>query len=426
MSIAGIVARRSAALPAAPLVVGFGWFAGKQQEGLWSVDWAMGSGQVNTALLWPVALVAAIAAWDTSRMRRIDADVLERTYPRSGLAHLLLSGLPALLVGLLASAAALLAVATSMRGGGQPLWDYLLVAELMFVAATASGVAAGYVLPRYLAAPVVGIGLWLLLAYGSISDNAYLRRLVGVDIECCAAAQEPLVTTLAGQGLWLVAVAIGAAAVLCWRRPRLAARVGALAVVVALAGLGFLHRGDARLLTARQPSEAVCRTGSEVTVCLWPEHADQLPRWLSVAREYRATFDALGPAPVLFAADGTRWSAPEAVPIGVIRPHQTDADLLESLALSTVRQPPDCARIPSAQPGVVSYGPYPARAGQDLVAAWIRHQVRPHLPPRALGAPGRTAEVERLLAAPENAQRDWIARAVRAGDDCTTPTPELP
>ncbi|GAA2357388.1 hypothetical protein GCM10009854_39770 [Saccharopolyspora halophila] len=91
MNLAGIIARRSAALPAAPLIFGFAWYAGGAQENVWSDDWMSGSGQVNTALLWPVALVAAVAAWDTSRVRRIGADTLERTYPRSGLAHLLLS-----------------------------------------------------------------------------------------------------------------------------------------------------------------------------------------------------------------------------------------------------------------------------------------------------------------------------------------------
>ncbi|PKW14774.1 DUF7224 domain-containing protein [Saccharopolyspora spinosa] len=425
MSLAGIVVRRSTALPAAPLIVAFGWFAGKQLEELWAVDWALGSGQVNRSLLWPVALVAAVAAWDTSRMRRLDADMLERTYPRSGIAYFVLSGVPALVVGMLSSVAVLLAVATSMRGGGQPLWLYLLVAELMFVAAVAIGVAGGYVLPRYLAAPAVGIGLWLLLAYGSISDNTVIRRLVVSDIECCDVSQDLVVTTLAGQGLWLVGVAVICAAIVCWRRPRKAWRFVGLAAVVILSGFGLLDRGNFQLLTMRQPREAVCQDVTGVRVCMWPEHRDQLPRWSALAQQYRAMFSDLGPQPVSFAENGTDWSA-AAMPIGVIRPGQSDQDLLQSLGLSTLQYPPECARVDAGQPAVMSYRLYPGMEGRDLVAAWMNHRIRPELPPRLLGAPERTSEVERLLAAPEPVQLDWARQAIRANSDCATPAPELP
>ncbi|GAA2357395.1 hypothetical protein GCM10009854_39780 [Saccharopolyspora halophila] len=206
----------------------------------------------------------------------------------------------------------------------------------------------------------------------------------------------------------------------------MAKRIGVLAAVALVVGMTFLQRSDSRLTTARQPAEAVCRTEAEITACMWPEHGEHLDRWLKIARRYRETFADIQPRATLFAEKGTKWTGPEPIPIGSIEPGTSDEHLVESLVTSTLRRPPDCARLPSDQPGMTSYGPYPGMIGRDLAAAWMKHRIRPHLPPQGLGVPGREEQVERLLAAPEAIQVDSVRRALQAGDECENPMPELP
>ncbi|PRW64440.1 hypothetical protein [Actinopolyspora mortivallis] len=432
MSVLWISLRRSGAVWAALPVLVFTWAVARDRPGLWNGDWSMASGHVSASVLWPVALVAAVAAWDTSRMRRLGAETVERSHPRSGMAYLLLAGLPALVLALLCSAVLLGTVALSMRGGGQPLWTYLAVAATVFVAGVAVGVAGGYVLPRYLAAPAVGIGLWLVLAYGSISDNKYVRALVVRDIQCCDVSREPLLVTLVGQWLWLVAVVLGCAAVLCWRRPRLAVRVGLLGLVVLLGSGKFFTEGHFQLTTMRQPAEGVCRhSPGGARVCMWPAHSADLDRWIRVVDDYRSRFPELDPADS-YVEKGLDWSGGSAR-ISAVEPGTSDTKLLEQLAVQTVSRPPECARsspaeaTASGQHQTVSYRRYPGMGARALLRAWILHRLHPEVTVDRLDPPpDRVREVERLLEAPAAPRREWVRRAVPAVNDCTTPMPELP
>ncbi|NYH79372.1 hypothetical protein FHR84_002706 [Actinopolyspora biskrensis] len=432
MSVLWIAVRRSAAVWAALPVLVFTWVVARDRQGLWSGDWSMASGHLSAAVLWPVALVAAVAAWDASRMRRVGADVLERSYPRSGLAYLLLAGLPALVLALLCSAVMLLAVSISMRGGGHPLWTYLAVAGTAFVAGVAAGVAGGYVLPRFLAAPAVGIVLWLVMAYGSISDNKYVRALVIRDVRCCDVSQKPLLVTLAGQWLWLVAVIIACAAVLCWRRPRLAGRIGLLALVALLGSGKFFSEGHFQFTTMRQPDQGICRQSPDgARVCMWPAHSADLDRWVRVVDDYRQRFPELNPADS-YAEKGLDWSGGSAR-ISAIDPGTPDTELLEQLAVPTVSRPPECARRPSSNATAsgdhqaLSYRRYPGMRARALLQAWILHRLNPELNTEQLNPPpNRTSEVEQLLSAPQDVRQAWVREAIPANNDCTTPMPELP
>ncbi len=323
-------------------------------------------------------------------------------------------------------------VALSMRDGGQPLWTYLAVAGTVFVAGVAVGVAGGYVLPRYLAAPVVGIGLWLVMAYGSISDNKYVRALVVRDIQCYDVSQKPLLVTLVGQWLWLVAVIVDCAAVLCWRRPRLAVRVGLLALVALLGSGKFFTEGHVQLTTMRQPDQGICRqTPGGARVCVWPAHSADLDRWSRVIDDYRQRFPELDPAES-YVEKGLDWSGGSAR-IGPIAPGTPDTKLLKQVAMRTVGRPPECARSSSAEASAsgqhqtVSYRRYPGTRARALLRAWILHRLHPERNIERLDPPpDRAREVERLLTAPPQQRQAWVRRAVPAVNDCTTPMPELP
>ncbi|MBP2335629.1 hypothetical protein JOF41_001807 [Saccharothrix coeruleofusca] len=413
-----IALRRGSAPVGVPVMTALGLYAGTRGGG-WSLDWGWTSGQLQQHGVLLVPLTAALAAWDASRDRRTTSAVLTRTYPRSPLPWLLLNCVGALLAGLAGWTALFTVMALDVQGRGSPYWSVVLLGPLCLLAAVLVGAAAGRHLPRYLAAPIVAVVVWVGLAYGSGSDNPLLARLSAVDRQCCEVSAQPVQATVAGQWLWIAALAVAAIAVLALPEVAHSAPLAVIAVVLGVVAVSILRDTGGRLTEARQPTAESCGTRDGVTVCMWPEHAAGVNAWLRAISRYRAVFADLGAQPDLYLEHGLRPGA-EAERIGPMRPDVAEVDVVMSLAQRLVPAPPACA---VRGDGSVHY---PAAHANALLTAWLTHRIRPDLPTAALVPPAQAPQFARLLDSGVEQQRAWYAALVRAHGDCTTPAPAVP
>ncbi|MCG8927587.1 hypothetical protein, partial [Lentzea sp. CC55] len=363
-----IALRRGSGPVAIPAMILLGFFAGTR--GGWSPDWGWTSGQLQQHGVLLVPLTAALAAWDSSRDRRTASTSLIRTYPRSPLPWLVLNSVGAILAGLAGWATTFTVMASDVQGQSSPYWSVVLLGPLCVITAAFIGSAAGHHLPRYLAAPIVAAVVWVVLAYGSSSDNPLLARLSAVDRQCCEVSAQPVLSTVAGQWLWVTALAVIALAALALPRVVHSVSLAVVALVVGVAGVSLIHSSDGQLTEARESTAESCGTRNGVTVCMWPEHAAGVDAWLGAISRYRDVFDDLGTRPDLYLEHGLRPGA-DAERIGMIRPGITETDVVMSLAQRLVPQPPACAiRVDGSVP-------YPAAEANALLSGWLTHRVRP-------------------------------------------------
>ncbi|XVV04908.1 DUF7224 domain-containing protein [Actinosynnema sp. CA-248983] len=413
-----IALRRGSAPVAVPVMLLLGLFAGSRGDS-WSVDWGWASGQLQQHGVLLVPLTAAIAAWDASRDRRTASPLLTRTHPRSPLHWLLLNCLGAFLAGATGWTATFAFMAANVRGGGTPYWSVVLLGPFCLLAAVLVGAAAGRYLPRYLAAPLVAVTVWLGLAFGSTSTDPFLARLSAVNRECCDVASQPVAATVAGQWLWIGAVAIAALAVLALPRLVLVVPLAAAATVALVAAPVLIHSTGAQLTEARTATAESCGTRDGVTVCMWPEHAADVDTWLTAVSRYRALFADLGEPPRLYLENGLRPDV-DAQRIGPIRPRTTEDDLVAALAQRLFPEPPACAAVDGG------WGPYPAASANTLLNAWLSQRIQPGVPASQLVPPDQVDQLARLNNSPAERQREWYQELVRAHRDCQTPAPALP
>ncbi|GAA3867643.1 hypothetical protein GCM10022243_36730 [Saccharothrix violaceirubra] len=410
-----IALRRGSAPVAVPVMALLGLFAGTREDTI--VDWGWASGQLQQHGVLLVPLTAALAAWDVSRDRRSGSPALTRTYPRPSVRWVLLNCVGAFLAGLVGWAVTLGMVATNVRGTGGPYWSVVLLGPFTFVAAVLCGAVAGRYLPRHLAAPLTAVAVWLGLAFGSTSADPVLARLSGVDRECCDVASQPVAATVAGQWLWLAALAVAALAVLL--TPRQAGVAGVAALAMAAVAVVTIRGTDARLTEPRTATAESCGTRAEVTVCLWPEHAADVDAWLAAATRYRSLFADLGDQPRLYLEYGLR-PAQDVPRLGPVRPGMSEDDLVTALARRLFPTPPACAEIEGGSK------PYPAADADALLSGWLARRIRPGAPADRFVPPDQVALLDRLTGSRPEDQRRWYADLVRAHRDCTTPAPESP
>ncbi|CCH32643.1 hypothetical protein ABZ816_37090 [Actinosynnema sp. NPDC047251] len=418
MSPLSIALRRGAAPIAVPVMALLGLYAGTRGDS-WFVDWGWASGQLQQHGVLLVPLTAAIAAWDASRDRRTGTPLLIRTYSRPQLTWLLLNGAGALIAGMIGWTMAFATIAMNVRGGGGPYWSVVLLGPLCIVASVLLGAAAGHYLPRYLAAPLAAVAVWLGLAFGSTSADPLIARLSAVNRECCDVASQPVAVTVAGQWLWILGLGLVGLAVLALPRVVVVAVVAALATLVATTAVAMIQSTDGQLTEARSATAESCATRDGITVCMWPEHAADVDAWLTAAARFRDAFTDIAPPAPLYLENGLRPGA-DAPRVGPTRPTTTDTDLVMSLAQNLFPVPPACAAVEGGSRG------YPAAESNVLLNAWLIHRVRPEEPAARLVPPDYVADLDRLIRSPAERQRAWYTELLEAHRDCATPSPALP
>lgn len=413
-----IALRRGSAPLAVPVMALLGIFAGTRGDA-WSVDWGWASGQLQQHGVLLVPLTAAIAAWDASRDRRTASSLLIRTFPRPQLTWLLLNGTGALLAGLVGWTAAITVMALNVRGGGGPYWSIVLLGPMCIAISVLLGAAAGHHLPRYLAAPLAAVVVWLGLAFGSTSSDPLISRLSAVNRECCDVASQPVAVTVAGQWLWIASLGLLALAVIVMPRIPLGITVAALAAVTATTAVTLIQSTGGQLTQPRPAIAESCGTRDGITVCMWPEHAADIDAWLTAVGRYRDAFADVAPPAALYLENGLRPGT-DAPRIGPRRPNTSDIDLVMSLAQRLFPTPPACAAVEGG------FGSYPAAEANALLNGWLTHRVMPQTPTAQLVPAQYVAALDSLIGSTTNRQREWYAELVAAHRDCTTPSPALP
>ncbi|RKT53654.1 DUF7224 domain-containing protein [Saccharothrix australiensis] len=413
-----IALRRGSTPIALPAMVLLGICAGSRGDG-WSADWGRASGQLQQHGVLLVPLTATLAGWDMSRDRRTSSPLLVHTYPRSPLAWLLVNCVGALIAGVAAWVATFAVTAVDVRGTGGPHWSVVLLGPFCLVPAVLVGAVAGRYLPRYLTAPISAVAVWLALAFGSSSTDPLVARLSTVHRECCDVASQPVPATVTGQWLWITALAVAALAALTLSNPARAVPPAVMAVATAVAAVTLIQSTGARLTEARPPAAEVCGSRDDVTVCMWPEHAEDVDAWLDAAGRYRVLFADLDAHSQLHLENGLRPGA-AAQRVGPVRPGTTEADLVTALARALVPPPPRCAATGRGA------GPYPAAATRALLNGWLAKRIRPDVPAAQLVPPDQVAQLDRLISSSGDQQRRWYGQLVTAHRDCVTPPPTLP
>ncbi|WP_447001899.1 DUF7224 domain-containing protein [Saccharothrix isguenensis] len=419
-----IALRRGTAPVAVPVMVLLGVYAGSR-GGSWYVDWGWTSGQLQQHGVLLVPLTAALAAWDASRDRRTTSPSLTRTYPRSPMSWSLLNCAGALLAGLAGWTATFVTMAVNVRGSGGPYWSVVLLGPFCVVAAVLIGAAAGRHLPRYLAAPVIAVTVWLGLAFGSTSTDPLISRLSTVNRECCDVASQPIPATVTGQWLWVTALAVAAVAVLT--SPRLLGRLSlaAAATVTAVAAVTLIHSTGGQLTEARAATAEACGTRDGITVCMWPEHAADVDVWIDAVIRYRELFADLRQPAQLYLENGLRPGtdvrAIGARRIGAVRPGMTGPAMVRTIAQDLLFPvPPPCAATGNGS------RPYPAATADALLRGWLAQRVTPDASAAQLVPPDQAPRLDRLTSSPVERQRQWYRELVAAHGDCDTPAPTLP
>lgn len=387
--VLGVVARRTLALPALPLLVVLAWFAGRAMPAGWADSWYAASAHMGSVVVVVAPLAAAVAAWEAGRGRRTGFAVLSATAVRSPAA------VGALTVAVVTGYAAVaylvgvLAAAPLVVGGGPPSLGLLGLGLAGLLTATALGYVVGYVLHRVFTAPLVAVATYLWLVLVSQWRPEWLARLSFLDDGCCSANVRVNQATLAGQFTWLAGLLATAAAVLLG---------SGLAVLVATGG---------RLTVTRPAAEAACQDGQQVRVCVWPEHRYQLAALVPAADSALGPFRALPGVPRQVVEVGLeKRAAPGGALVIGLPAEAVPPSMLTPLVLQALLPPPPtCAR----QDGTAH--PFPGLAARPYLSAWLVLRGQPTVPVAELVPPTFQGGLQRLVAAPPDQQLAWFAAA---------------
>ncbi|MEU9945577.1 DUF7224 domain-containing protein [Streptomyces lavendulae] len=360
-----------------------------------------------------VGAVAAAAAWEAGRHRRLGA--FPTTAARSALRQLVWAVTPVvvlqavLLVGSFLLATNTVGTLPSGIGG----WLGVAHAVVLPLGWTAIGWRLGHILPRSLAAPIAGIGGWMFLSFPQGMSNPWLRHLGGfIDgFSSPTDTRSPLAYLIP----WAVLCGLALAFWLpVWVRRRLPALSLGMVLVIAtillgrsaVADWGYFRPSDARVVTP------VC-AGEAPRVCLPPEYASHVGGIRKDLKEPLAELRAAGvplPGELLLA------SSKEPLKPGVW-------PLIWSLPLANGQKDPDSFRADLAESAVtgtaVNAGVIPCRRPGSMPAAWAalvvgvnEENVRRAMPPPAW------QEITKIRTLPKEKQVSWFTEAARAQKHC--------
>ncbi|MEU8071826.1 hypothetical protein AB0B20_18930 [Micromonospora sp. NPDC049151] len=203
------------------------------------------------------------------------------------------------------------------------------------------GAAAGQAFPRVIAlsAPAVALFLWHVVPAGV--SPYWLRYANSTFVTCCTPEQQ-LSTLVYRASIGVAAVwALGVLILLATRLKGRPFSLG-LGVVVAVgvaAGSALVESPAGALTVQVRAEQPVCAT-EKITVCVWPEHADQLPAEVRLFTAVRASLEKAG----LNMPDA--YSESPLHPTGALRieaaSYATDADRRFTVATALLPDPQRC------------------------------------------------------------------------------------
>lgn len=358
--------------------------------------------------------IAGAASWEAGRHRR--AQALRAASTRSDWRQLIQATTPALVLLLILVAGALVLARTEVgvwpAGAGWLAVVHLVVLPLAWAAI---GWSLGLIMPRSIAAPIIGIGCWAWLSMPHATSNATVRHLGGfidgastvTDLRSPAAYLVP----------WLVAAGFAVAALLLTRmrkRP-VATVVGGVLIAFITFNSGLALVSDWGFHSPTQPrTVALVCVGDAPKVCVPPEyeayaaalHRDALipigrlkaaglqpPEELRIASEKQ---------PLPKGAWPLSWSLPSSHAEGDVR-----SEYAIGLAESAV------TGVAAAQ------GVHDCRQPGSLTAAWAALEIgvdESSMKQAMLEADWSAIQKVRQLPLPE--QAEWFTRNVTAQNHC--------
>jgi hypothetical protein len=445
-----IEVRRNAGLWLLPILVGLGWFVGRDRNALGMVLWLEASASIGivSALLGP--LIAGVAAWIAGRDRRRRIEELLATTPRPAIARDVAGWAAAAGLGLLAYALVGLyfgGEAVREATWGEPELTPILVGTATVVALAAIGYAAGSFFPSRYTAPLVAIALFVAILIpttltpvevnspaipeeGSspaptspsaspmpVPSNSSLQHLSPWwllnnygDASVLSVHEELQPDLVVPMVAWLGGLGVGALAAVALRRRRTASAWGTLlaATVLALFGATTLLRAEPKTVAAAAV-EPVC-TQNVIEVCLHPAYEASLDETAAIVGALMKPLAGIPGAPVR--AVGQNPHRPfDPLPEGTVPLFlDTGFDKMTYLASGIAFD-------------LVRYWPHEGEdnAAQDAIAMWLVEQAGfedEALP--FLGVPVEIeAAVDRFAALDPAAQRAWLEAnfaALRAGE----------
>ncbi len=410
--------RTSPALYCAPLLVAVVWYQ-LQVAMPWRFDptWLAAYSRPAAGLFLIATVAAGCAAWDTSRLRR--GGLTGWVPVRSPLRLLSASSLPALCLGMIGVATALLT--TLPQTMGAPGWLDVRPLTVVVVAVaghTLLGTALGWLLPVYVSMPSVLVGTYLWHVYPAAMEPLWLRHLVGYGWEYCC----PVWAVPDNRLFWaslLVPLGLGGGALLL-----LAFRWVLLRSLLAVVTAGAAIMVAAEVATGLDVDPTVPRTGamvceeSEPTVCVWPENVALLAPVAAEATRVADDLRALGVAvPDRLAERAADTSADD-----WFFQASRDAEpeqLRRVIVLGLVPQVPECAETAGGLPeGTVR--------AQEVAWAWLWSATGgdPSDFPYPDDVGHRTRVVEEVRALPAHGQATWYGNVRDAVLACDA-SPEL-
>ncbi|RDG36041.1 DUF7224 domain-containing protein [Streptomyces corynorhini] len=362
---------------------------------------------------------AALAAWAAGRLRA--ARIWSMAPVRGRLA---IAGSALLPVAAVAVASTLAACATAalMVGAAPRLADLPTFGMLLSVVAAhlVLGFAAGSVLPRLIACPLMLVGVFLWMGVPATMEAAWVRHLNGLLVDSATVtddiAPSALIAPVLLAGGAALAVLVVAAAPL--RRRSLRAALGACcAVTGAAAAYALVAGADTRVPTVPRTGAAasVCDTAAP-RVCVPEELRPEVPRLRAALDEVLPRMEAAGirrPTSLAYVSDDVP------LPAGAwrIAPAERLAPA-EARAVVTLGPLPawhDCPNLP--EDGWRDEGP---------VAAWLG--LAAGLPAAELAArtdPDSLRVARTVRGWSRERQRGWFADTTRLLDGCEPDTEGL-
>ncbi|MEU0340089.1 hypothetical protein ABZ092_14120 [Streptomyces bobili] len=290
----------------------------------WQGGWAETRTELHSVLLIVVPLAAAAGCWQGGRERRRRTEELWGTAARGPLTRFHASALPVaawVTAGYVAVAAGALLATWPYVRGDRPYLDLLPADAVAVGAAAVAGQVVGRLVAWRPAAPLLGVGGYVLLSLSSRGDTGavrYLNPALPVPESVVPVAWQPAVAAV-----WMAGLA--AAAVLAYAARRRYSALLPLAAATA-AGALLVQGGAAWWHTDPVGARQACDTSTTPQICVSARYGELLPQVKTALAGVTGPLDGVRNLPARFE---DRPGAP--------RPDEAELPMLTPMGWSFVR-----------------------------------------------------------------------------------------